>query len=190
MADKILNKIGIYTIYLRKTKDKVKYVADSGKIIFIKRFNKHVPNPYRDVKEFMDKDKAEEYARTKSKKKLKQKMKKIEKLPKSLYLVLLKEEKTGKTFVKVGITSKKFIFRRFAKEFGYEDYSLQSILRRIESPNAIKLESEVKIALTNKYNIEKFRPLQENFSGYSECYDYARLDDIIYIFDTIVNNGA
>ena len=66
------------------------------------------------------------------------KKKKLDKLPKSLYLVLLKEEKSGNIFVKVGITSKKYIMRRFSKKYGYEGYTLEKILRRIDTPRVLR----------------------------------------------------
>ena len=102
-------------------------------------------------------------------------------------MVLIKEESTGKTFVKVGITSKRFIMRRFSKAYGYEGYTVESILRRIDSPYAEKLESEIKDKLNKKRSVKKYRPILESFSGYSECFDYLCLDHIITIFDECVN---
>jgi len=100
-------------------------------------------------------------------------------------LVLIKEESSGKTFVKVGITSKRFIMRRFSKAYGYEGYVVETILRRIDTPNAEKLESDIKDKLNKKRSVKKYRPLLESFSGYSECFDYNGLEDIIKIFDTL-----
>ena len=119
----------------------------------------------------------------------KEKNKKISKLPKSLYLVLIKEESTNKTFVKVGITSKRFIMRRFSKAYGYDGYVVETILRRIDTPEAEKLESEIKEKLNKKRSVKKYRPVLESFSGYSECFDYLNLDDIIKIFDEISSKG-
>jgi hypothetical protein len=117
------------------------------------------------------------------------KKKKLAKLPKSLYLVLIKEESTGKTFVKVGITSKRFIMRRFSKAYGYEGYVVETILRRIDTPNAEKLESDSKEKLNKKRSVKKYRPILESFSGYSECFDYLCLDDIIKIFDSMTKES-
>ena len=188
MTEKIITKIGYYEIYEEKTPTGVKFVADSGKTILLKRFNKVILNPYRDVKKFKTVDEAKTYAKKKIKTSLKKKEKILSKLPKSLYLVLIKEVASGKTFVKVGITSKKFIARRFSKEYGYEGYILESILRRVESPNAEKMESDIKEALNKKRTV-KYRPLLESFSGYSECYDYINLNFIIKTFDLISSKG-
>jgi hypothetical protein len=78
--------------------------------------------------------------------------------------------------------------RRFSKAYGYEGYVVETILRRIESPYAEKLESDIKDKLNKKKSVKKYRPLMESFSGYSECFDYLCLDDIIKIFDDIVKN--
>jgi DNA-binding Lrp family transcriptional regulator len=118
-------------------------------------------------------------------KKSQEKKKKLDKIPKSLYLVLIKEESTGKTFVKVGITSKRFIMRRFSKAYGYDGYILESILRRVDTPDAERLESEIKDKLNKKRSVKKYRPILESFSGYSECFNYNSLDDIVKIFDDI-----
>jgi len=189
MSEKPLLKIGYYSIFEIKTKSSTKYVADSGKTIYIARFKKYIINPYRDVKEFATIDKAKAYAKLKLKKKTKDKNKKLSKLPKSLYLVLIKEESTDRLFVKVGITSKRFIMRRFSKAYGYEGYTVETILRRIESPDAENLESEIKEKLNKKRSVKKYRPILESFSGYSECFDYLCLDDIIDIFDKCVNKS-
>jgi len=104
-------------------------------------------------------------------------------------LVLIKEESSGKTFVKVGITSKRFIMRRFSKAYGYEGYIVETILRRIDTPDAEKLESDIKEKLNKKRSVKKYRPLLESFSGYSECFDYNGLEDIITIFDSLTKNA-
>jgi DNA-binding Lrp family transcriptional regulator len=116
------------------------------------------------------------------------KKKKLEKLPKSLYLIVMKEEKTGKTFVKVGITSKRFILRRFSKDYGYEGYTLETILRRIDTKDAEKLEEQIKDKLNKKRGVKKFKPLLENFSGYSECFSYDSMSEIILVFDTLTKD--
>lgn len=183
MSQKLLLKMGFYSIFLdEKTK---KFVVDSGKTITLKYLNKVVVNTNRDVKEFKDLDSAKAYVKIKLDKSKKKKAKIIKKLPKSLYLILMKEEASGRTFVKVGITSKKFIAGRFSKEYGYEGYEIQSILRRVYSPHAEKYEKQIKDELNKKRSINKYRPLLENFSGYSECYDILNLDEIIRIFDKI-----
>ena len=95
----------------------------------------------------------------------------------------MKEESTGKVFVKVGITSKKFIMRRFSKDYGYEGYTLEKILRRIDTKDAEKIEGIIKDKLSKKRGVKKFRPLLENFSGYSECFDFNNIDSVIETFD-------
>ncbi len=186
MGENFLFKIGYYSIY-EVTKSKIKkYIVDSGKTIYIERYKKYITNQYRDKKEFSSLERAKEYVKSKLKKNTEQKNKKISKLPKSLYLVLIKEEITNKTFVKVGITSKKYIIRRFSKVHGYEGYILETILRRIDTVDAEKLETEIKDKLNKKKSIKKYRPILESFSGYSECYDYLCLSEIIEIFDNCV----
>ena len=187
--EKELMKMGYYTIYQVTTKDKIKYKVDSGKTLYIARFKKYVVNPYRDVKEFTSLEKAKEYVGLRLVKKSQEKKKKLAKLPKSLYLVLIKEESSGKTFVKVGITSKKFIMRRFSKAYGYEGYVVDTILRRIDTPDAEKLEEEIKDKLNKKRSVKKYRPLLESFSGYSECFNILGLDEIIKVFDGCVNKS-
>lgn len=190
MSEKLVLKVGYYSIYEVTTIKGIKFTVDSGKTIYLERFNKTIVNKNRIIKDFKTLDKAKSFAKTKMIKGLKVKKKKIDKLPKSLYLILMLEESTGKTFVKVGITSKKFISRRFSKKYGYEGYELKEILRRIESPKAEKLEEDIKNALSKKYCMKKYRPVLESFSGYSECYDIVGLDDIIKIFDDIVKKSV
>ena len=184
--EKEIGKIGYYTIYEVKLGMKVKYKVDSGKLLYVAKFKKYIANPYRDVKEFTTIDNAKIYAQTKIKQGLATKQKKIDSLPKSLYLILMKEESSGVLFVKVGITSKKFIMRRFSKAHGYEGYTIDTILRRIDTPYAEKLEEEIKEKIKKKRSIKKYRPLLESFSGYSECFDYSYLNEIIKIFDDSV----
>jgi len=181
-------KVGFYSIYEKVLNNRKTYTADSGKIIYSTRFKKYFPNPNRDVKEFNNLEDAKKYAQGKVTKYSKNKKKKIEKLPKSLYLILMKEEKTGKTFVKVGITSKKFILRRFSKEYGYEGYTLETILRRIDTKDAEKLEESIKDKLKKKRGVKKFKPLLENFSGYSECFSYDSINEIISVFDLLTKD--
>lgn len=188
MSKELLFKIGYYSIYTIRTKTSTKYEVDSGKTIYVERLKKIIINPYRDVKEFKTLESAKEYVNQKLIKKKTEKDKKISKLPKSLYLVLIKEESTDKTFVKIGITSKRFIMRRFSKMYGYEGYVVESILRRIDTPHAENLESEIKEILNKKRSVKKYRPILESFSGYSECYDILSVENIIEIFDNSVNN--
>lgn len=185
MQEELITKVGYYSIYQIKTIKTIKYKVDSGKTLYLKKYKKYVPNPYRDEKEFENIDDAKKYIKGKLSKKTKEKYKKIAKLPKSLYLVLIREETSGTLFVKVGITSKRFIVRRFSKSYGYEGYIVETILRRIDTPDAEKLEKEIKDKLNKKRSVKKYRPLLESFSGYSECFDLLGLDDIINVFDTL-----
>jgi nitrogenase molybdenum-iron protein alpha/beta subunit len=189
MSDKLLFKIGYYSVFEKKTTKGIIYIADSGKTIYLERLKKYIINPNRDLKEFKTVEKLREYVQTKLNKKSKEKEKKLSKIPKSLYLVLIKEESTGKTFVKVGITSKRFIMRRFSKAYGYEGYILESILRRIDTPDAERLEDEIKEKLNKKRSVKKYRPILESFSGYSECFNILGLEEIIKIFDESVNKS-
>lgn len=184
--EKELSKIGYYTIYEIKVGAKVKYKVDSGKLLYVAKFKKYIANPYRDVKEFTTLTKAKEYVLSKLKKGLIEKQKKLDNLPKSLYLILMKEESSGVLFVKVGITSKKFLMRRFSKKHGYKGYIIDSVLRRIDTPYAEKLEEEIKEKIKKKKSIKKYRPLLESFSGYSECFNHSNLDEIVKIFDECV----
>ncbi len=180
-------KVGFYEINKLTSGLSVSYEADSGKLIFVERFKKYMVNQNRDRKEFKTLEQAKQYAVIKLSKHNKKKEEKLKAIPKSLYLVLIKEESSGKTFVKVGITSKRFIMRRFSKAYGYDGYVLESILRRIDTPEAKRLESEIKEKLNKKRSVKKYRPLLESFSGYSECFDYNGLNDIIKIFDTLTS---
>ena len=188
MSEQKIIKIGFYTIQPIKSKTKTIYRVDNGKTIFIARFNKRFPNPYREVKDFLTMKSAKDYILLKLKTHKKKKEKILESVPKSLYLILIKEEITGKTFVKVGITAKRFIMRRFSKNYGYEGYVVESILRRIDTPDAEKLEGEIKDKLNKKRSIKKYRPILKSFSGYSECFDYICLNEIIKIFDQHTKN--
>jgi DNA-binding Lrp family transcriptional regulator len=190
MSQEPILKVGYYSIYEILTMRGKKYKVDSGKTIYLQRFKKYIINPYRDEKEFTSLEKAKDYIKNKLSKKTKEKNKKISKLPKSLYLVLIKEEATNRTFVKVGITSKRFIMRRFSKAYGYEGYVVETILRRIDTPDAEKLESEIKEKLNKKRSVKKYRPILESFSGYSECFDFVCVDEVIKIFDELVSGRS
>jgi hypothetical protein len=182
-------KVGFYQINKITNGLNESYEADSGKLIFVARYKKYMVNPNRDRKEFKTLEKAKDYAAIKLSKYGKKKEAKLKTIPKSLYLILIKEQSTGVTFVKVGITAKKFIMRRFSKAYGYEGYVVESILRRIESPISEKLESEIKDKLNKKGSVKKYRPVLKSFSGYSECFDYSGYDDIIKIFDLVANKS-
>jgi hypothetical protein len=77
--------------------------------------------------------------------------------------------------------------RRFSKAYGYEGYVVETILRRIDTPNAEKLEGDIKEKLNKKRSVKKYRPILESFSGYSECFNILGLEDIIKIFDETVS---
>ena len=183
MSQKLLFKVGYYSVFFNELTNT--YVVDNGKTINLKWLNKVVINTNRDVKEFKDVELAKSYAKKKIDKSKKRKIKILKKIPKSLYLIIMKEESTGRRFVKVGITAKKFISRRFSKEYGYEGYEIDTILRRVESSQSEKLEKKIKDELNKKKSINKYRPLLESFSGYSECYNIDNLSEIIEIFDKI-----
>jgi hypothetical protein len=187
---KKIKTIGYYDVTEIKDGLSTTYEVDSGKYVFIERFKKYIVNKTRDVKTFKTLEKASDYVQIKLGNHKKQKEKKLSKIPKSLYLVLIKEESTGKTFVKVGITAKRFIMRRFSKIYGYDGYVLESILRRIDTPDAEKLESEIKDKLNKKRSVKKYRPILESFSGYSECFNYNSLEDVLVIFDKIVSSSV
>jgi len=189
MQEELITKVGYYSIYQIRTLKTIKYKVDSGKTLYLKKYKKYVPNPYRDEKEFDDIEDAKKYIKSKLTKKTKEKYKKIAKLPKSLYLILIREESSDTLFVKVGITSKRFIVRRFSKAYGYEGYVVETILRRIDTPNAEKLEKDIKDKLNKKRSVKKYRPLLESFSGYSECFDYLGLNEILDVFDSLTKNA-
>lgn len=182
--------MGYYSVYEEVKRGIKKYTADSGKTIYSARFKKVLPNPYRDVKSFNSLEEAKQYVVIKLSKHKQERQKKVDSLPKSLYLIIMMEESTGNRFVKVGITSKKFIARRFSKDYGYTGYQLETILRRVDTKDAEKLESEIKDKLSKKRGVKKYRPLLESFSGYSECFDYNNLNEIIQLFDKIVTKNG
>ena len=185
---KVMFKMGYYSIFEEVRRGVKKYTVDSGKTIYSQRFKKVLPNPYRDVKTFNTLEEAKQYVVIKLSKHKQEKEKKIKELPKSLYLIVMNEESTGKRFVKVGITSKKFISRRFSKDYGYEGYQLETILRRIDTKDAEKIEEKIKDTLSKKRGVKKYRPLLESFSGYSECFSYDNLNEIIDVFDNLTKS--
>ena len=53
----------------------------------------------------------------------------------------------------------------------------------------ILLQKEIKDKLNKKRSVKKYRPLLESFSGYSECFDYLGLNEILDVFDTLTKNA-
>ena len=51
MSQKFLQKIGYYSVYEEETPRGVKYIADSGKTIYLERYKKYIINKNRDIKE-------------------------------------------------------------------------------------------------------------------------------------------
>lgn len=78
--------------------------------------------------------------------------------------------------------------RRFSKKYGYEGYTLEKILRRIDTPRAERLEESIKLTLKKKRSVKSYRPLLENFGGYTECYNIDSLDSIVQVFDSATKN--
>lgn len=186
MSKKHIKKIGYFDINEINKNNTTLYEVDSGKLLYVKKYKKYVPNPYRIIKEFKTLTQAINFSKKSLEKQNKEK-RKIN-VPKSVYLVILKEEKTNLLFVKVGITSKKFIINRFSKLFGYEGYVVETILRRIDTDMAEDIERNILNKLKKRRTIKKYRPLLESFSGYSECFDYSSINEIIKIFDEITKN--
>ena len=56
--DRLILKVGFYSIYEKVINNRKIYTADNGKIIYSNRFKKYFPNPNRDVKEFSNLDDA------------------------------------------------------------------------------------------------------------------------------------
>jgi DNA-binding Lrp family transcriptional regulator len=79
--------------------------------------------------------------------------------------------------------------RRFSKDYGYTGYQLETILRRIDTSDAEKLEEKIKDTLSKKKGVKKYRPLLESFSGYSECFSYDSIDEIIKVFDKLTKDS-
>lgn len=100
------------------------------------------------------------------------------------------KKKNKNIFVKVGVTTKKHVQKRFSKEYGYDGYSIKKILRKYKTTNkeALKIEKLILDKLKNKNTVQKYRPILENFSGYSECFSILSLNEIINIFDEITKN--
>ena len=69
MSKELICKIGYYSVYSEQTSKGLKYVADSGKTIYLARFKKYIINSNRDLKEFKTLDKLREYVQGKLKKK-------------------------------------------------------------------------------------------------------------------------
>ena len=58
---KLVKKLGFYKIYEEKTAKITKYIVDNGKILYSAKYKKNIANPYRDIKEFHNMKKAEDY---------------------------------------------------------------------------------------------------------------------------------
>lgn len=187
MEKKLFEK-GYYTIYEVRSRGKVKYKVDSGKLLYVARYKKYIPNPYRDIKEFNTIESATNYVSKKLKSSKKRKEKKLKSLPKSLYFILIKEEKTNTLFIKIGITTKRFIMRRFSNHHGYEGYTVETILRRIDTPDAEKIEKKIHEELKKKTTVKNYRPVLKNFGGYSECYDGSCFNQVAEVFDKHTRN--
>jgi hypothetical protein len=183
MSEKFPKKIGYFTVDVKNGK----FIVDSGKTIYLEKFKKTVLNKNRILKEFNTYLGAEKFIKKLLLKNKKEKTEKSNKIVKSLYLVLLKEKTTDKVFVKVGFTSKKYIISRFSKRFGYEDYELVSIIRRVNIKDAEKYEKIIKDRI-KKNKVSRFKFLNEGFSGYSECFGYESYDRILNIFDSVVKS--
>ena len=46
-----------------------------------------------------------------------------------------------------------------------------------------RLEESIKLTL-KKRSVKSYRPLLENFGGYTECYNIDSLDSIVQVFDS------
>lgn len=188
MSDKNLGKIGIYNITESICGNKKIYIADNGKLIYSKRFKKYYPNRNHIKKEFKTLESLKKFAKGEVQKFIKNKDKKLKKLPKILYLIIFDETSTGKQFIKVGFTSKRFVARRFSKDYGYEGYVINTVVRKVNNIDADKIEDKIKREINKKRTIKKYRPVLREFSGYSECFNISHTEEIIQIFDTIVKN--
>jgi hypothetical protein len=62
------------------------------------------------------------------------------------------------------------------------------MLRRIDTPDAEVWETKIKDELNKKRSVKKYRPVLESFSGYSECFNFNSIDDVLIIFDKITKN--
>ena len=78
--------------------------------------------------------------------------------------------------------------RRFSNVHGYEGYTVHSILRRIDTPDAEKVEKKIHDALKKKKSVKNYRPLLKTFGGYSECYDSSCFEEICKVFDDKTKN--
>ena len=174
---KKLFKKGYYTLYQISSGKNKQFEIDSGKTIYLPKLKKTILNPYRDIKKFDKIEEATSYINKKLKQRRNKKEKKLKTLPTTVYLILIEEEKSKSTFVKVGITTKKYINRRFSKKYGYDGYKVTSILRKYKTTNrmAKKVEQQILNELKVRNNVQKFRPLLESFSGYSECFNIISL---------------
>ena len=60
--NKLILKVGFYSIYEKTTNNSKKYITDNGKLLYSTRYKKYFPNPNRDVKEFNTVEDAKNYA--------------------------------------------------------------------------------------------------------------------------------
>lgn len=183
MSEKIVGKVGYFTITETVVGGKKKYIGDSGKLIYSKRFKKFFPNRNRILKESTNLTALKKTLQTILKKGMVKKEKVLKTLDKHLYLVIFLEKSTKVKFVKVGFTTKKIIYRRFGKEYGYEDYNVETVVRKFTSKDADKIEDKLLKTLKGDKSIKRFRPKDRKFSGYSECFDFTSLDMITKTFD-------
>jgi hypothetical protein len=72
MSQKLLFKIGYYSVYEIKTSKGLKYLADSGKTIYLKNLKKFIINTNRDTKESKSLETIKKYVKTKLEKKSKE----------------------------------------------------------------------------------------------------------------------
>jgi hypothetical protein len=52
MSKKLVTKIGYFDINEIKKNNSTLYEVDSGKLLYVKKYKKYIPNPYRVIKEF------------------------------------------------------------------------------------------------------------------------------------------
>ena len=78
--------------------------------------------------------------------------------------------------------------RRFSNHHGYEGYTVETILRRIDTPDAEKIEKKIHEELKKKTTVKNYRPVLKNFGGYSECYDGSCFNQVAEVFDKHTRN--
>lgn len=173
-------KIGFFTIEFKNNK----YIVENEKILIDKKTKKPYPNKKYVKKIFTDLGKAKLFAEVSTVNFKKELREYKEELPDTLYFIAFENIKTKKKFVKIGITAKKHVKDRFSKEFGYKDYKIIEIIKIHKIEKAILLETKLKNEISNNITIKKYKP--ENFSGYSECFEYDNKNEILKIFNNII----